>query len=63
MKNKKGALDHLKSHQKYPATREELLKECSNLSDFSDEDKNWFTKNLPEGTFKSADEVIKAVGL
>lgn len=63
MKNTKGALDHLKSHQKYPATREELLKECDNLSDFSDEDKNWFKKNLPEGTYKSADEVIKVVGL
>ena len=66
MKNVKGTLEHLKTHQSYPATREELLKECDNLSDFSDEDKEWFKANLPaepEGGFKSAEEVTKALGL
>ncbi|KKQ52680.1 hypothetical protein A2865_00215 [Candidatus Woesebacteria bacterium RIFCSPHIGHO2_01_FULL_39_17] len=66
MKNVKGAIDHLKTHQSYPATKEELLAECDNLSDFSDEDKEWFKANLPEepeGGFKSADEVIKALSL
>lgn len=63
MQNTKGAIDHLRQHQSYPATRDELLKECSELSDFSKEDKEWFMKNLPEGTYKSADEVISALGL
>jgi len=63
MQNKDGALDHLKNHQKYPATKESLLAECNNLSDFSEEDKKWFTDNLKEGTYASADEVIKALGM
>jgi len=63
MQNKKGAIDHLKNHQKYPATREDLVAECDNLSDFSDEDKEWFMDNLSEGTYDSADAVIEALGL
>ena len=63
MQNKKGAIDHLKNHQKYPATREDLVAECDNLSDFSDEDKEWFMDNLSEGTHDSADAVIEALGL
>ena len=63
MQNKDGAIDHLKNHQKYPATKDELLAECDNLSDFSEEDKKWFMENLPEGNYNSAEEAIKALGL
>ncbi|OGM68606.1 hypothetical protein A2985_01120 [Candidatus Woesebacteria bacterium RIFCSPLOWO2_01_FULL_43_11] len=63
MQNKQGAIDHLKNHQKYPASTEQLLAECDGLTDFSAEDKKWFTDNLKEGTYASADEVIKALGL
>ena len=63
MKNKQGAIDHLKTHQSYPATKTELIKECNDLADFSAEDKAWFIKKLPEGAYKSADEVIQALGL
>lgn len=63
MKNIKNTMDHLKTHQKYPATKEELVKECNELSDFSDEDKKWFEQNLPDKTFSSADEVAEALGL
>ncbi len=66
MQNVKGAVDHLKNHQKYPATKTELLAECDNLSDFSEEDKKWFMTTLPdepEGGYKSAEEVMKALSL
>ena len=63
MQDKNGAKDHLKNHQKYPASKAELLAECDNLSDFSDEDKKWFADKLPGGTYNSADEVMKALGL
>lgn len=62
MMNKGGAIDHLKNHQKYPATRAQLMAECDNLSDFSPEDKKEFSKALPGGTYDSADMVIKALG-
>jgi len=59
----KTVLHHIKEHQEYPATKEEMVAECDNLADFSEEDKKWFTKNLPDGTYNSADEVIKALDL
>lgn len=62
MQNMKGAMDHLKTHQKYPATKAELVAECNNLSDFSDADKKDFMEKLPEGTYNSAEDVMKALG-
>ena len=52
---------HLKDHQKYPATKAELVDACANLSDFSAEDKQWFADTLPEGTYNSPAEVTKAL--
>lgn len=63
MDDVKNAISHLKTHQKYPATKAELVAECDNLSDFSEEDKKWFEENLPEGTYNSAEEVMTALGL
>ena len=63
MNDTKGVIKHLREHQEYPATKEEMVEECDGLSDFSDEDKEWFTDNLPDGTYNSADEVIKALKL
>jgi hypothetical protein len=63
MTNKTQAIEHLKTHQKYPATRAQLMAECNGLSDFSEEDKKEFAKGLPEGTYNSAGEVMAALGL
>ena len=52
---------HLRDHQKYPATREELLASCNDLVDFSNGEKRWFADHLPEGTYKSAGQVLKAL--
>jgi hypothetical protein len=54
--------DHLRNHQSYPATRAELLASCKDLMDFSDAEKKWFADHLPEGSYKSADDVLKALG-
>jgi hypothetical protein len=62
MKDMKNAIGHLKSHQTFPATRDELVKTCNELSDFSAEDKKWFEDNLPEREYKSAEEVVGALG-
>lgn len=56
-------ISHLKEHQTFPATKEQLVETCNNLSDFSEEDKKWFMEKLPEGTYKSPEEVAKAVGM
>lgn len=63
MQNISGAISHLKDHQTYPATKEELVKECNELSDFSKSDKEWFERNLPEKTYTSSMEVMQTLGL
>lgn len=63
MKDLKNAAMHLKTHQTYPATKDDLVKSCNEMSDFSKEDKEWFEDNLPEGTYESAQEVMMALGI
>lgn len=63
MQDMQNAISHLKNHQKYPATKDELVKECDSLSDFSDTDKKWFKTHLTDKTYKSADEVMKSLGM
>lgn len=63
MEDKENAIKHLKEHQEYPATKEELVQTCNSLSDFSEEDKKWFQEHLSEGTYTSADQVITTLGL
>jgi len=62
MQDIKNAIEHLKTHQTFPATKPELVKACEDLKDFSAEDKKWFMDNLPDKTFNSAQEVIEAMG-
>ena len=58
---RKKVLGHLKAHQQFPATRAELLAACKDLMDFTDAEKRWVADHLPEGTYQSADEVMKAL--
>lgn len=59
MQNMTGAVDHLKTHQKFPATKAQLMAECKDLSDFSEEDKMEFVKGLSDKTYNSAEDVMK----
>lgn len=62
MQNMSGAMDHLKNHQSYPATKEELVKECNDLSDFSQADKEWFEEHLEDKVYNSPEDVMKVLG-
>lgn len=63
MQNVQGTINHLKTHQKYPATKADLVAACNELSDFSEGDKKEFAKRLPERTYNSAEDVMKVLGL
>ncbi len=54
---------HVKDDVGYPATCGDLVTACNNMSEFSQGEKDWFAKALPHGTFKSPDEVNRAVGI
>jgi hypothetical protein len=51
---------HLRDHVKYPAARARVLKACADTAEFTAGEKKWFEQNLPEGTYKSADDVVAA---
>ena len=62
-KDAKAMKEHLSAHVKYPATKADILKACNDTSDLSADDKASFAAALPDGTYKSADEIVKALGL
>ncbi len=63
MPDEKNIREHLHDHQKYPATKEELLENCNNLSDLNAEDRKWFEETLPLGTYLSDEDVLLALGM
>ncbi len=54
---------HVRSDVMYPASCEQIVNACNNMSEFKTEEKAWFAKALPHGTYKSASDVSKAVGI
>jgi hypothetical protein len=54
-------LGHLKNHVKYPANKEQVVAACNNMSDQLPGNAEWFAKNLPEGNYNSAHEVLGAL--
>ena len=54
---------HIGSDVMYPASCEQIVNACNNMSEFNSEEKAWFAKTLPHGTFKDAAAVNRAVGI
>ncbi len=63
MADEKKLKEHLLSHQDYPANKEDIMQTCGEMSDIAEADKKWFLEKLPEGEYKSANEVFMAVGM
>ena len=48
---------HLREHvSKWPATREDIVSACNNISDIPDEERKWVLKNLPAGTYDAPED-------
>ena len=60
---KRSMMDHIKSHAKYPASKADLVAACNNMSEFSKEHKSWFEKALPAASYRTPNDVIKALRL
>ncbi len=54
---------HLEQHVEYPADRAKILAACAQTPEFTDAEKRWFEKNLPEGNYQSAADAIAALKL
>ncbi len=54
-------LGHLKTHVKYPANKAEIVAACKGAHPGRGEDEAWVEKVLPEGDYKTPDEVLSAL--
>ncbi len=54
-------LGHLKSHVSYPATRQQVVEACNNNAHADRDDADWMARSLPEGTYRSANDVLSAL--
>jgi hypothetical protein len=50
-------------HLKYPSKKSEIVAACAGMAEMPKADKEWIEQNLPDGNYKSADEVIRALKL
>lgn len=62
MKLSKETIAHLKTHVEYPISRAELLKTCDGWSESTAADKK-AAERLPNKTFSSANDVLKALSV
>jgi len=60
---KKKYSAHIGADVMYPASCNDIMTACSGMSEFSKAEKDWFGKALPHGTFSTAADVKKAVGV
>jgi len=60
---KDDIMTHVREHTKYPSTKSELIAACGDMSDVPKTDKEWIEQNLPDRTYSTADEVIRALRL
>lgn len=56
-------MTHINDHITYPATKEEIIAACQDMSDASDEEKKMVADKLPAGTYNDAGEVKMALGM
>lgn len=56
--------EHVGQHvDKWPASKDDLVTACNNLSEFNSEEKQWFSDTLPQKSYNSPDEVKSALQL
>ena len=58
-----GMIEHIKNHSPYPTTKKALMSSCNDMADLPEPDRKWIIAKLPDGEYKTAADVLKAVGL
>ncbi|MGD6852589.1 MAG: hypothetical protein ACQCN6_11070 [Candidatus Bathyarchaeia archaeon] len=57
----RDALYHIKNDVQYPATKDDIMRACSNISDVPAREREWLDLNIPNRTFGDPTEVIIAL--
>ncbi len=53
--------DHILNHIDYPATKQEIVEQCNRMAHVPEDTRRMVNETLPNRTYKSADEVMKAL--
>ncbi len=61
MSNLQEELGHIKNHIDYPATKQQVVEACNNMSDMPSDDKEWVSKSLPDQTYGGPEDVVGAL--
>jgi hypothetical protein len=61
MSNLQEELGHIKNHINYPASRQEVVEACNNMSDVPSADKEWVSNSLPDQTYRAPEDVVNAL--
>jgi hypothetical protein len=61
MTNLQEELGHIKNHITYPASKQQVVAACNNMSDVPSEDRTWVSKSLPDQTFRAPEDVVTAL--
>jgi hypothetical protein len=61
--DKAGFIEHVKKHAPYPTTKKDLLAACNNAADLNDADRKYMMAKLPDGTYKTPEDVLKALNV
>ncbi len=54
---------HIQNHVTYPATKQTLVESCNNMEHVPEETRNWFSENLPAGTYQNSEQILHVLGL
>ncbi len=63
LRDEKSLRTHVLSHVTYPTTKAALVEACNKMSDVPAADKKWFAGKLPDGSYSTPEDVLKALGL
>jgi hypothetical protein len=61
MSNLQEELGHIKNHVKYPASKQQVVAACNNMSDVPSGDKEFLSNSLPDQTFNKPEDVVNAL--
>ncbi len=59
----KEVLSHIENDIMYPASKDELVSACDEMSDVPPDERRWFMESLPSGIYENAGEVKQMLGI
>ena len=61
-KTSEEMMTHLRDHvAKWPASKQDIIATCQNMSDITSGEQKWFMETLPDKVYDTPEDVVKAL--